>query len=419
MAILIELEDGEILTYRTDPSELLRGDGTKVNLDKFAYSYISAPYSGNNQIAFSPKNPVIGKVSPRILKIQLGLGCNYHCSYCSQGGQQEELTSSRDAENFSFDWVTEKPDEIQLWGGEPLLYWKKIKILVPKIRAAFGDDVEVSIITNGTLLTKERIDWLYDNGFTVTVSHDGPGQHLRGKDPLDDFDMRQLWRYLFEKFNERASINVVLTPENYDILKTWMWFEERIGTVNINVEGIVMDHGNARVDDEQLKLIYESVKNYVGSGLALIFERIRFSVMQFFESLATSKPLKGSYQVCGMDRKDFIAVDLRGNVLTCQNTGAKDHTIGHINDLASVKLNTSTSFINRDNCRACPVVHLCYGSCMYLQGKEFESTCISSYWYNRAILEGAIQLLTGKKVSKMSAWGPKSAKRVIPIKVAV
>jgi uncharacterized protein len=411
----LTLSDGEVLDYETDGATLLRA-GERIDLSRFAYSYTDVP-ADVGQAAFSPDAPLVGKSAPRILKIQLGLGCNYSCTYCSQGGQKEELTSTDDAENFDLEWAEGVPDKVEFWGGEPLLYWKKLQALVPKIDAKWPN-VPRSIVSNGTLLTRERIDWLFDNGFSVALSHDGPGQSLRGDDPLEDLEMRRLWQYLFLRFGERASINAVLTAENHDLFDLWMWFEERLGTVRVNVEDVVTDYGGAEMTQAQLEAVYRSVKRHASSGLAMAFPRIRWSMLQFMATLALAKPLMGGHQVCGMDRTDQLAVDLNGNVLTCQNAGAASgHKIGRVEDLAGVTLNTSTSYMSRPNCAECPVVHLCYGSCMFLADKEFESSCRSSYWFNRAVLEGVVYLLTGKEVVEISGWKPAQARRVIPIKV--
>ncbi len=77
-----------------------------------------------------------------------------------------------------------------------------------------------------------------------------------------------------------------------------------------------------------------------------------------------------------MDRPDAIAVDLGGNVMTCQNTGAKGaHVIGHVADFESIALDTATHFAFRVECMACPVVQLCKGSCMFLGG-SFSSKAV-------------------------------------------
>ncbi len=411
----LTLSDGEQLSYETDSATMLR-DGKPIDLSRFAYKYVDAPIDVG-QHAFSPDAPLVGKDAPRILKIQLGLGCNYSCSYCSQGGQKEELTSTADAENFSLEWVGEAPQKVEFWGGEPLLYWKKIEALVAKIDAKWPG-VPRSIVSNGTLLTKDKIDWLFERGFSLALSHDGPGQSLRGDDPLQDMHMRGLWQYLFTRFGERASINAVLTAENHDLFELWMWFEERLGTVKVNVEDVVTDYGGAEMTHDQLQAVYQSVKRHASTGLAMAFPRIRWSMLQFMATLAIKKPLMGGHQVCGMDRRDQLAVDLNGNVLTCQNAGAATgHKIGSVDALDAVTLNTSTSYMSRPNCRECPVVHLCYGSCMFLKDQEFESSCRSSYWFNRAVLEGVVFLLTGKEVASIGGWKPAQARRVIPIKV--
>ena len=87
-------------------------------------------------VARVAKDKPLGKSrAPRILKIQLGLSCNYACSYCSQAFQIADATVSKlaDVEHFLAQldgWITDAPEKIELWGGEPFLYWAKIKRLV-------------------------------------------------------------------------------------------------------------------------------------------------------------------------------------------------------------------------------------------------------------------------------------------------
>jgi uncharacterized protein len=44
---------------------------------------------------------------------------------------------------------------------------------------------------------------------------------------------------------------------------------------------------------------------------------------EFYASIQHLRPIEALGQKCGMDSADAIAVDLRGNVMTCQNTGAR------------------------------------------------------------------------------------------------
>ena len=100
-----------------------------------------------------------------------------------------------------------------------------------------------------------------------------------------------------------------------------------------------------------------------------------------------------------MDQNDDIAVDLKGNVLTCQNVGLeKEHLAGHLDNIDNVTVKSSQHWSWRNECTHCPVVQLCQGSCMFLKGQEFAQTCWNEYAYNMGIFRGAIKMLTGKEV---------------------
>lgn len=111
------------------------------------------------------KDQTLGKSrAPRVLKIQLGLSCNYACSYCSQAFQIADATVSKlaDVEHFLTEldgWIAEAPEKIELWGGEPFLYWAKIKRLIPALAQRFPA-AQFLVITNGSLLDTEKSDFI-------------------------------------------------------------------------------------------------------------------------------------------------------------------------------------------------------------------------------------------------------------------
>jgi uncharacterized protein len=79
-------------------------------------------------------------------------------------------------------------------------------------------------------------------------------------------------------------------------------------------------------------------------------------IRDVYASLHRLRPIEALGQKCGMDREDTIAVDLRGNVMTCQNTGAKGvHRIGHVSDFEAVALGTATHFAFRMNACHAPL----------------------------------------------------------------
>ena len=364
--------------------------------------------------AFAPvprvaKDRPLGKSrAPRVLKIQLGLSCNYACSYCSQAFQIADATVSKlaDVEHFLAqleEWITDAPERIEIWGGEPFLYWAKIKRLVPALAERFPG-MHCSIITNGSLLDREKLDFIAAYDIAITISHDGQGQYLRGPDQLQDPDKWHWIEALLAERPDNVGFNAVLTREHHDLQALKAWFADKVGPdIHIGLEGVVNVYGAAtalgtgRFAPAELNSLTRSIfealvedPNAFGLG-----ERID----EFYASLQRQRPIEALGQKCGMDREDTIAVDLRGNVMTCQNTGAKgEHKIGHVADFDVIALDTATHFAFRPECMSCPVVQLCKGSCMFLEGEFFLQSCANEFAFNMGILMAAVWHLTGMVV---------------------
>lgn len=358
----------------------------------------------------SPETPINKFNNIKFLKILLGFDCNYNCSYCKQASyrkKQGETFSQKDVDIFLEllqENISSCPEKIEFWGGEPLLYWETIKYLTPKIFELYPE-TRLSIITNGALLTEEILDWVIDNNVSVVISHDGPGQYLRGPDPIENEEILKIWKLFIEARSQdgNLSFNAVITPENNDIKKIIEWFIDRLGNeVLVNFEGIVNIDDNDHISkfsedqyNQMKKSIYDIIVNGNLQSVPVISERFR----DFYTSLLMNIDSNYLGQKCGMDRPDSLAVDLFGNVMTCHNVGAiGKHKIGHISDLKQVKLNTGYHWSYREKCKDCLVLHICKGSCMYLTGDDFEETCQNEFHYALPILFGVIWAITGKTV---------------------
>jgi uncharacterized protein len=361
------------------------------------------------QVARVAKDKPLGKSrAPRVLKIQLGLSCNYACSYCSQAFQIADATVSRlaDVEHFLTEldgWIAQGPEKIELWGGEPFLYWAKIKRLIPALAERFPT-AAFSIITNGSLLDREKLDFIAAHDIAITISHDGPGQHLRGPDPFDDPDKRRWIEALLAERPGKTGFNAVLTRGNHDLRALKAWFAEKVGPdIFVGLEGVVNVYdaataiGTGRFEPAELNSLTWSIfealvedPNAFGLG-----ERIN----EFYASIQRRRPIEVLGQKCGMDSPDAIAVDLRGHVMTCQNTGAKGaHKIGHVADFDGIALDTATHFAFREECMSCPVVQLCKGACMFLEGEFFKQSCANEFAFNFGVMMAAVWHLTGMVV---------------------
>jgi uncharacterized protein len=103
-----------------------------------------------------------------------------------------------------------------------------------------------------------------------------------------------------------------------------------------------------------------------------------------------------------MDDEHVLAVDLRGNVMTCQNVSSletskngESHLGGSLDDYDNVAIKTSTHWSKREECPKCPVLHLCKGACMFLDKKFWDISCANAYSDNVALFALSIQAMTG------------------------
>ncbi|MDC7784759.1 radical SAM protein [Rhodoplanes sp. TEM] len=356
----------------------------------------------------SPETPGRKVRNPKRLRIQLGLKCNYACSYCLQAANigDAEDTNIEDAERFfrNLDlWLEGAPKRIEFWGGEPLVYWRKIKYLLPRLAEKFPG-VDFLIVTNGSLIHQDFIDHVVRYDVQVAISHDGPGQHVRGPDPLDDPEKFEMIRRLMELRPGRFSFNTVLHSENRDLFAIADFFDSRFGPgTPIGLEGVALTieneqgEGHARpFTDQEYRELVNNIAMAMAYGLGERFGTLNGGSMMWIRSIAERRPAASLGQKCGMDLPDQLAVDLRGNVMTCQNTGAKGkHRIGHVSRMEDVRLNTAWHWSFRDECSSCPVLQLCRGSCMYTSEANWFYTCQNEYHYNMGILAGTLMRMTG------------------------
>ncbi|WP_316200893.1 MULTISPECIES: radical SAM/SPASM domain-containing protein [unclassified Bradyrhizobium] len=401
-------KDGEVvpLFYDQHTSRLLDNDGFRA-VDFTGNPMLeSEPVQARPFIAVDYDQPGRKVREVKKLKIQLGLGCQKSCLYCLQAAQVQKaaLSSTRDASEFlaNIDSWIENPqgmEKVELWGGEPLLYWKHIEILAPALIEKFPN-ARFSMITNGELLTREIVDKLKSWDFSIAISHDGPGQHIRGDDPFEDPHKFAMIQYAQRTFHPRFSFNAVLTPASNDVNAIIDWFQDYFPGCNVGFEGVVHSYASdpsSIFSEEQLNEFSERLSYQLVDGSAIRSGMLHHKLRQAVSSMVNERSSEVLFQKCGMDMPEYLAVDLKGNVMTCQNVGANgNHKIGHVSDFDKIALNTSRHWSKRPECQSCPVLQLCQGACMYQGGDNWTHSCNAEFFYNLAFFRAALFILTGR-----------------------
>jgi len=164
--------------------------------------------------------------------IVVTLRCNMSCKYCQVGRQYydkgSEYDMSIETARHTVDRIFETPNDdiiIELQGGEPTLNWDTLKFIVEyskKKKEETGKNSEITMVTNMSTMTEERMNYLIDCNVDVCTSLDGPAivHNFNRKYNKDNHSEVIKW---IHKFNEeyktremdtRMSALVTLTRES-------------------------------------------------------------------------------------------------------------------------------------------------------------------------------------------------------------
>jgi len=154
--------------------------------------------------------------------------CNMSCKYCAFKNNLHKHTNK--LPEFNTQILNEKlkdisedyNGEILIWGGEPLVNFEYLKKLIIYLRDKFKS-TKLFFVTNGLLLNTNVAKFLIDYSVSISISHDGSGQHLRGIDPFKNTEFVESVKLLIDK-QLLGSFQLLLTNEaaNFkDQIKYW------------------------------------------------------------------------------------------------------------------------------------------------------------------------------------------------------
>lgn len=367
----------------------------------------------------APDAPVGKSHFQKNVRIIFGLACNFSCSYCSQARARhmdDRIGETTDVDEFLErlpGWLHNTPDDeirFEFWGGESLVYWKKIKHMAEKLRVMYPRSY-FWLPTNGSLMTREMNKWLFELDFHIAFSHDGPGQHHRGpEDPLDDPEAFAAIAEYCDRMTPlgKFNINLVMTYGNHSYAEIVRFFARKFDGHHfpmISCEGLVLAHSthdkerspdSAEAHHEIRTKLLSDMVNFGLDELSFVGHHVG----EIAADLLDRRTAEFHGQGCGLDRRDNITMKLNGDVVICPNGSAPDQKIGSVYDFDKIELRT-THWSNRDGCNSCPVMPMCGGACMMFEGDNHEITCDNHFSYHLSFFAYALRVLTGATLMKI------------------
>lgn len=131
---------------------------------------------------YAKKNAFLGQC-PSLHIVIVTLRCDHRCSYCqagSQGLDAKGLDMDISTAQKVVDRILESPNKnitIEFQGGEPLTNWDTVKFIVEYAsqRNKVADKtLLISLVSNFTFMTKERLGFFIRNNVGFCASLDGP-----------------------------------------------------------------------------------------------------------------------------------------------------------------------------------------------------------------------------------------------------
>lgn len=383
-----------------------------------------------------PQKPIRENVvkhnRPKEIKIVLGQSCNYSCGYCLQRdiGDHSRKAKSWDADaliaRMKAMLYLDDLEQLELWGGETLLWWDEMK----KIISAF-DRPEFDFVfpTNGTILNAQHVEYLagIQGRTTIELSHDGPKhEELRGRDFLPGLvPVLKLMEDYPEKM--RVVFSVTITNRSYDlnalndyfrdfftnnglkpipVMFRPVWAYDKLSK-EFSLHDVLEDYRNVLssyldrhisqfrrlkkvTDDEMLQshLFHITQDDDENHGILQIASNFRYEMNRDGET------------VCGMHADDHLTIDHLGNIRACQNVGSETFNGNILDFAADDEISVSGLSVKRkEKCLKCPVYSFCLSGCpLDLNDDIFDINCRIHYTHHIVMLLKSLQILFNREV---------------------
>lgn len=311
--------------------------------------------------------------------------CNLGCTYCYAGDGEygapmkvmNEPTAAKAIDFLMEASKDAKEVNVILFGGEPTLNWKLVEYIVnygKKAAERANKTIGFSMTTNGTLLTKRKVDFIVENEIGVSISMDGDEETHDSQRPFQtgrgSFDLvSRNAKYLLEQRPKKpVAARVTLTKhfphvkETFQQLSDMGFHEVGFAPVSETDEAFILN------TDELSRLLDEFEE--LGEELVEYAKRDEYygfsNLMNVLVELHTGTN-KGYGCGAGLG---FYAVSPSGDLYLCHRFNEQDdYQMGDIFEGVDrpfqKELLENLHVDHKTTCSRCPLKHTCSGGCYY------------------------------------------------------
>jgi radical SAM protein with 4Fe4S-binding SPASM domain len=416
-----ELASGQQFYYDSHHNKIYNQKAEQLNLPPLRSLDWYEEEEKNHGVTNKVNNPIA-------IRILLGHACNYNCTYCMQKdiGNPSERPQSIYTETFianiNRNLNLDRLRRVELWGGEPFLYWKDMVQLMTFFDSS---DREFFISTNGSAFVQKHVDFFrtLKARVLISLSHDAVGQEkLRGEDILKKPNKVDIIKQLIDLPNVGLGFSTVVSNDNHDLYAINDYFKDFCESQQIDRKRMkitfipaknydVHDTGEASSNyilrGEKLKAFTSHLFEFTQHSINDL-DRVRFlknnvvyseeGVVEYAKFLRQVTPIT-TKSGCGADSNDILSVDIQGNVRLCPHTDGS-FIAGRLEEVSKVEIKGMDILRKKTHCMKCPVKRLCRSSCpIKFPDHVFYSNCaLEKVWWGNIQLH-AFQMLFNQKVT--------------------
>ena len=253
-------------------------------------------------------------------------------------------------------------------GGEPLLNPKMMVKAIEIINTKYADCKDLfhySITTNGTLLTRDIIDFLIENSFQISISVDGDEEthnlNRKSKNGKSVFPivMKNI-KYLIEK-DVDFSVRMTVTKNNVHLFYNNVKFFDDLGVKKI----FAAYDEFADWDDKSIYILEEQMNLLDAFYLESIIQD-KDKILNLYDYKLTTFIAERTPMFCSAGSKGHITINSRGEIYPCGFVSSdKNWKIGDVKsglDTAKFKNEIKKHLYDKAKCKGCDIAFTCSGT---------------------------------------------------------
>lgn len=321
----------------------------------------------------------------KALCLHVAHDCNLRCGYCfaSEGDYNSgRKLMTRDVALASVDFLINASMErhnieIDFFGGEPLMNFDVVKETVEygrKLEASAGKHFYFTITTNGTLLDKDKIDFINSQMDNVVISLDGRKEihdavrcDRMGRGSYDRI-VPMAQKLVAGRYGKSYFVRGTYTRHNKDFSKDVMHLAD-LGFREISVEPVVGGGKALHFQESDLPDIFLEYENLALQYIDRIKSGKPFRFYHFNLDLYNGPCLYKRIAACGAGY-EYLAVSPDGDLFPChQFVGQDGFVLGNVYtglNKRSQKIRDdfrSNTVFHKESCKNCWAKLFCSGGC--------------------------------------------------------